>query len=115
MSPATIRGDSQTGNAGNHAESRYEKPAQAVTTGNERVYGLDALRFVEALWVVFSHLGPAPIFATVDRAQPIGFFMHGVWGILHSGPAALIMFFVISGFCIHFSYSGGQRFGFFPT
>lgn len=82
----------------------------AVSAIGEHVFGLDALRFIAALWVVFSHLGPAPIFAGIDRAKPIGFFLQGLWGIIYSGPAAMIVFFVISGFCIHFPYAGGMAF-----
>jgi len=33
-----------------------------------------------------------------------------MWGILCSGPAAVVVFFIISGFCIHFPYSGGAAF-----
>lgn len=79
---------------------------RANSVDKAHVFGLDALRFFASLWVVFSHLGPAPIFTGIDRAYPIGFFLHGVWGILFSGPAAVIVFFVISGFCIHFPYAG---------
>jgi peptidoglycan/LPS O-acetylase OafA/YrhL len=93
-----------------HVETYEDATSQTISAGGEHVFGLDALRFVAALWVVFSHLGPVPLLGTLDRAQPIGFFLHGVWGILHSGPAAVIVFFVISGFCIHYPYVGGAVF-----
>ncbi|MGZ5581634.1 MAG: acyltransferase family protein [Usitatibacter sp.] len=70
--------------------------------GGTYVRGLDSLRFVAALWVVFSHLGAAPLFQSLDKSQVIGFVFNGLWGILFSGPAAVIVFFVISGFCIHY-------------
>jgi len=47
-----------------------------------------------ALWVVLYHWG-----ASVDRST-----LQGVWGALFNGPSAVIVFFVISGFCIHFPY-----------
>jgi peptidoglycan/LPS O-acetylase OafA/YrhL len=54
--------------------------------------------------VLFGHIGPLPIFGGLDTS-------HGLWRVAHaayvnsfSGPAAVIVFFVISGFCIHFPY-----------
>jgi peptidoglycan/LPS O-acetylase OafA/YrhL len=63
---------------------------------------LDTLRFVMAMWVVFGHVGLPPIDEserTVARA---------VYHNVISGPAAVIVFFVISGFCIHFPYRNGR-------
>lgn len=76
----------------------------------QRVLGLDAVRFVAALWVVLSHVGTIPLFSDVPRTDPIGFFVHGAKGIIHSGPAAVVVFFVVSGFCIHVGYAGGRAF-----
>ncbi len=67
-----------------------------------RVVGLDSLRFVAALWVVFSHIGGFPLVAGADRGEPIGLLVQGIYGNLFAGPAAVMVFFVISGFCIHF-------------
>jgi len=78
------------------------------------VHGLDALRFVAAMWVVISHVGFAPIGDTLDRTTPVGFLIHGGLGILCSGPAAVVIFFVISGFCIHYPYVKRSTFKIFP-
>jgi peptidoglycan/LPS O-acetylase OafA/YrhL len=69
-----------------------------------RVAGLDSLRFVLALWVVFSHFGFVPV-APLERATdgPL-LYARGVYHNLFCGPAAVIVFFLISGFCIHHQY-----------
>ena len=71
-----------------------------------RVAGLDAIRLLCALWVMIGHSG-FPLLLTE--------FSHGrlraVDGLLRTlinGPAAVIVFFVISGFCIHFPYREGK-------
>jgi peptidoglycan/LPS O-acetylase OafA/YrhL len=40
----------------------------------------------------------------IDRSTTFGFLVRGVVHNFISGPAAVIVFFVISGFCIHFPY-----------
>lgn len=69
------------------------------------VAGLDSLRFVAAMWVVFSHVGDPPLFHALGRDDAWAFVLTAAWGILFSGPAAVIVFFVISGFCIHYPYA----------
>jgi peptidoglycan/LPS O-acetylase OafA/YrhL len=70
-----------------------------------RVKGLDTLRFVLALWVVFGHFGFLPIPDSLYSDWAI----RGVYRNLISGPAAVIVFFVISGFCIHWPYRVARR------
>jgi peptidoglycan/LPS O-acetylase OafA/YrhL len=77
------------------ATSSYDPPSQ-------RVKGLDALRFVLAMWVVFGHVGLPP----VDESERT--VARAVYHNIISGPAAVIVFFVISGFCIHFPYRNGR-------
>ena len=70
---------------------------------NNRVSGLDSFRFIAALTVTCYHIGPFPLFSE----SPQTFFdncIHGVYYIVWNGPAAVIVFFLISGFCIHFPY-----------
>lgn len=62
--------------------------------------GLDTLRAVAALWVVAGHLGEL-------RPTDDGFFSK-LLGIAFNGPAAVILFFVISGLCIHLSTRKGS-------
>lgn len=71
-----------------------------------RISGLDSLRFVCALWVMIGHIGPPP--ASYLPAPLDG--MLGEWlKMAVSGPAAVIVFFLISGLVIHYpNRAGGQ-------
>jgi peptidoglycan/LPS O-acetylase OafA/YrhL len=71
----------------------------------ERVRGLDAIRAVCAFWVVMGHFGGPPLTAGIDRSTRIGWLVGGVYDNFWNGPAAVIVFFVISGFCIHYPFS----------
>ena len=73
-----------------------------------RIAGLDSIRFVCAMLVVFDHMG------TLNFTRPHG--LHGIGKLLWTlqdhvmnGPAAVIVFFLISGFCIHFPCRGRGR------
>lgn len=69
-----------------------------------RIHPIDSLRAVCAFWVFFAHVGSPPIASLL----PAG--MGGLWlvlfnaalGILFNGAAAVMCFFIISGFCIHY-------------
>ena len=84
--------------------------AESSSHGAGRVLGLDTLRFVAALWVAVSHVGFVPLFAQMDRSTPIGFVLQAASGILFSGAAAVVIFFVVSGFCIHYPFARGAQF-----
>jgi len=73
---------------------------------SSRVKGLDSLRFVCALWVLIGHAGGGPFSyaMSIDKSTVAGLVARGVLNNLVSGPAAVIVFFVISGFCVHFPY-----------
>ncbi len=73
-------------------------------TRGARVPGLDGLRFWCALWVVFGHLGFLPLVDGADTTHLAGRISRLIYNNLTPGPAAVIVFFVISGFCIHFPY-----------
>ena len=66
---------------------------------------VDAIRFMAALWVMFFHFGPPP-FKTIltGHLAPIGAALWSGSVVLFAGPAAVIVFFVISGYCIHNAY-----------
>src|SRR4051812_16239854 len=69
---------------------------------NDRLKGLDSIRFVCALWVALNHVG------FFNRAaSPLPHFFQAAIGVLVNGPAAVIAFFVISGFCIHYPFRHG--------
>jgi peptidoglycan/LPS O-acetylase OafA/YrhL len=74
---------------------------------SKRVAGLDSIRLICALWVVFNHFGFIPLFTGVSKATLPGKALVGVYNNLISGPAAVIVFFVISGFCIHYPFRKG--------
>lgn len=70
---------------------------------SERVGGLDTLRFFAATSVMFAHLlGPIlpGYLAQWPILRPISDYSRYVF----TGGPAVIVFFVISGFCIHFPY-----------
>lgn len=69
---------------------------------DSRIVGLDALRFVAALWVVFAHCGSFPLTAGLDRTDTVALVVQGLYGNLFAGVPAVIVFFVISGFCVHY-------------
>ena len=70
---------------------------------------LDALRFVLALWVTIGHYGNFPLFAGVDTTTRLGRFLDHAWSSVVFGTPAVIVFFVISGFCIHLPFRGDAK------
>ncbi len=68
----------------------------------ERIRGLDTIRAICALWVVIGHFGGPPLLAGMDDSSFVGRLLKAVHNNFYNGPAAVIVFFVISGFCIHF-------------
>lgn len=66
---------------------------------------IDAIRFMAALWVMLYHFGPPPFKAFFPA--PLAGVGGALWSgsvLLFAGPAAVIVFFVISGYCIHNAY-----------
>jgi peptidoglycan/LPS O-acetylase OafA/YrhL len=77
----------------------------------KRVRGLDTIRFFLAVWVVAAHfLVPLDI----DKSTTIGKIISGIYGNFINGPAAVIVFFVISGFCIHYPFRDGKELALIP-
>lgn len=70
-----------------------------------RVAPISTLRFLLASWVVLSHYG-VPILAD-HRGFDLPGLIRAAVGVAFNGPAAVIVFFVISGFCIHFPNRNG--------
>lgn len=71
---------------------------------------LDALRFVLAFWVAMGHYTIFPLFAGVDTTTRLGHFLVHAWSTVVFGTPAVIVFFVISGFCIHLPFRGEKKF-----
>ena len=80
-----------------------------LTNERPRYAVLDALRFVLALWVTIGHFETFPLFAGVNEATPAGRFVVHAWQTIVFGTPAVIVFFVISGFCIHLPYRGERK------
>lgn len=82
-----------------------------------RILGLDALRFLCALCVVQGHLrlGGYLILDKLDEPHDL---VHAIRVAFNqgfpipTGPNAVIVFFVISGFCIHFPYRNEKKMNF---
>lgn len=79
-----------------------------------RILGLDALRFLCALCVVQGHLrlGGYLILDRLDQPHPLVHVVRKAFNMgfpIPTGPNAVIVFFVISGFCIHFPQRSGRR------
>jgi peptidoglycan/LPS O-acetylase OafA/YrhL len=72
--------------------------------------GLDSLRSVAALWVVFSHGAAFPLRALLSGGGYVAQAIGALYGMLFNGVAAVIVFFLISGFCIHFPWARASRF-----
>jgi peptidoglycan/LPS O-acetylase OafA/YrhL len=70
---------------------------------------LDALRFVLALWVAIGHYAIFPLFAGADVATGYMRLLTRAWNTVVFGTPAVIVFFVISGFCIHLPFIGNEK------
>jgi peptidoglycan/LPS O-acetylase OafA/YrhL len=82
--------------------------ATQINSG-DRVRGLDSIRFICALWVFFGH-GAARRFASPFPSSSLSdLIFRGFYNNIWSGPAAVIVFFVISGFCIHYPFAGSDK------
>jgi len=76
---------------------------QSTQTGdsdiNRRIDTIDSIRFVAAFWVAMSH-GAFPL-RDVTSSFPLRAF-----NATFDGVSAVIVFFIVSGFCIHLPYVG---------
>ena len=57
-----------------------------------------------AIWVACSHGGYPPLTVNLDTSNQLQWFINGIYTSIFCGPAAVIVFFLISGFCIHYPY-----------
>ncbi len=94
-----------------HADTRalLQSPvpvsSRASPAGERTIRGLDSIRFWCALWVYFSHFG----FIPRPRGWGWPIAAVGIYNNLFCGVGAVIAFFVISGFCIHYPFVGTQK------
>jgi peptidoglycan/LPS O-acetylase OafA/YrhL len=83
--------------------------ASALSAPSLRVRGFDSIRFILACIVAIGHNGLFPLLEGIDTTSRIGWLVKGFYGASINGQAAVIVFFVISGFCIHYPYRNGER------
>ncbi len=69
---------------------------------SQHIYGLDALRFVLATIVAIGHNGLFPLMEGYDEKSFLPKALSVAYNITFNGPACVIVFFVISGLCIHY-------------
>jgi len=77
----------------------------AASAGKSKSLKIDAIRFMAAFWVLMYHFKPPAFKALLPHK--LGFLGGALWSgstALFAGPAAVIVFFVISGYCIHNAY-----------
>ncbi len=80
----------------------------------ERISGLDSIRFVCAFLVSTSHFAQFNWIPEANSKNVGAAFTNTIYNIynnlvFHNGPQSVIIFFVISGFCIHFPYVNLQK------
>ena len=75
----------------------------------ERFAILDALRFFLAMWVVVAHAGAFPIMGSTPSPGLAHWIARATNSIIWGIPAVMA-FFVISGFCIHYPLATGRTF-----
>ncbi len=75
----------------------------------KHILPLSSLRFVLAMWVMLGHFG-IPVLS--DKQHTFALIAsRSLLNNTFNGPAAVIVFFVISGFCIHFPNRYGLELG----
>ena len=79
-----------------------------MVSQQSRVQGLDTLRFAAAAWVAFSHGAKLPVADMVDASTLAGKVLIAANNATFNGAAAVMVFFVLSGFVIHLPYAQGR-------
>jgi len=70
---------------------------------------LDALRFVLAFWVAVGHYEMIPLFGDPSTGTGLWYIFKRGWSTVVFGTPAVLVFFVISGFCIHLPFRGKAK------
>lgn len=86
----------------------------AMPVISHRVMGLDSIRFLCAVIVMLGHYGLQAHEPHLHHASAPMKALIGIYNCLFNGPAAVIVFFVISGFCIHFPMRNGKPMSVLP-
>jgi peptidoglycan/LPS O-acetylase OafA/YrhL len=75
----------------------------------DHIRGVDSLRFIAAMWVAFGHGAWLPVRALTQQWGSAGRAVTALSDTSFNGVAAVIVFFIISGFCIHLPYVGATK------
>jgi peptidoglycan/LPS O-acetylase OafA/YrhL len=75
----------------------------------DHIAGIDSLRAIAALTVMFDHLGYLPSNLFEDHHGHIFALIRLILNCTFNGPAAVIIFFVVSGFFIHLPQTRKNR------
>ena len=70
---------------------------------------LDALRFILAFWVAVGHYRMMPLFGDPHTGPRLWSIFKRGWETIVFGTPAVIVFFVVSGFCIHLPFRGSAK------
>ena len=87
----------------------FFKCCSLLFSNSNRVPGLDSFRLVAAIIVMVYHVWAFPLFQGIEKTLLVK-YLDGFYNVLWNGPAAVIVFFVISGFCIHFPYRNTRKY-----
>ena len=89
-------------------EAPYNPPLMNSKVANKWFYGVDSLRFILAFIVMLSHFNNLYIIALKHSSHVIfrytGYFLANAF----DGTSAVIAFFIISGFVIHYPNKNGR-------
>jgi peptidoglycan/LPS O-acetylase OafA/YrhL len=83
---------------------------EATRPAIENVAGLDTIRFLAALCVVLGHGASFPLAAYIPEKVGMWRVLVGLNSSLFNGVAAVLVFFAVSGFCIHYRFAAGAVF-----
>lgn len=72
-----------------------------------RVQSLDSIRFICAVIVTIGHIGLIPRHSLDESAA--GRAIGALLGVMFNGPAAVIVFFILSGLVIHYPQATGRQ------
>ena len=93
---------------GRSSLSSVSEIPQGSKADQDRLIGIDSLRFVCAFVVLLGHFSLSGERLNGNLENGITRIAIGIWNCLFNGPAAVIVFFVVSGLCIHFPYRSGR-------
>jgi peptidoglycan/LPS O-acetylase OafA/YrhL len=87
----------------------FRHSAVGSDASSRRVNGLDSIRFLCAAVVMIFHLGLINDRLYGQSEAGLARDSIGIFNSFFNGPAAVIVFFVISGFCIHYPNKDGRK------